>query len=59
MEKSRLLNWQEACKLLSCKRSHFYNLVNSGALAAVRLGEVKGLRVREEDCLKYLRSRAS
>lgn len=50
------LNWREACALLGCKKSHFYNLVNSGKIPAVRTGEVKGVRVLESDCVKYLRS---
>lgn len=41
--------------LLSCSRSHFYNLVNTGKLPAIRTGEVKGVRVFEEDCLEFLR----
>lgn len=50
------LNWREACALLGCKKSHFYNLVNSGKIPAVRTGEIKGVRVLESDCMKYLRS---
>ncbi len=53
-----VLNWQQACKLLSCSRSHFYNLVNSGELPALRLGRVKGIRVKLSDCKNYLASRA-
>ena len=50
------LNWREACALLGCKKSHFYNLVNSGKIPAIRTGEIKGVRVLESDCLKYLHS---
>lgn len=53
--KRRRLNWRQACMLLSCSRSHFYNLVNTGKLPAIRTGEVKGVRVFEEDCLEFLR----
>lgn len=28
----RRLNWQQACAVLGCSRSHFYNLVNSGRI---------------------------
>lgn len=49
------LNWQQACKLLGCSRSHFYNLVNSGELSAERFGKVRGVRVKKEDCERYLR----
>lgn len=55
MSSSRLLNWHQACTLLGCSRSHFYNLVNSGRLPAIRTGEVKGVRVYEADCQEYLR----
>ena len=58
MQEKKLLNWRQACRLLGCSRSHFYNLVNSGALPALRHGEVKGVRVYERDCLEYLRQRA-
>jgi len=49
-----VLNWQQACKVLGCSRSHFYNLVNSGELPALRLGRIKGLRVNKNDCIIYL-----
>lgn len=54
-DKERKLNWRQACMLLSCSRSHFYNLVNTGKLPAIRTGEVKGVRVFEEDCLQFLK----
>ncbi|MFR8275798.1 MAG: helix-turn-helix transcriptional regulator [Desulfovibrio fairfieldensis] len=57
-DKGRKLNWEQTCKLLGCSRSHFYNLVNSGRLPAVRTGEVKGVRVYEADCQAYLRNHA-
>ena len=50
------LDWQEACALLGCCKSHFYNLVNAGVIPAVRSGRRKGFRVRREDCLRYLTS---
>lgn len=49
------LNWQQACKVLDCSRSHFYNLVNAGELASERSGRVKGVRVSLEECLRYKR----
>ena len=58
MKEQKLLNWRQACQLLGCSRSHFYNLVNSCSLPALRHGEVKGVRVYERDCLEYLRQRA-
>ncbi|MDR1125698.1 MAG: excisionase family DNA-binding protein [Deltaproteobacteria bacterium] len=47
------LNWQQACKLLGCSKSHFYNLVNSGEIPAERSGKVRMVRVRKEDCERY------
>lgn len=58
-DKGRKLNWEQACKLLDCSRSHFYNLINSGRLPATRTGEIKGVRVYEADCQEYLRQRAT
>lgn len=48
------LNWQQACKILGCSQSHFYNLVNSGDLPSIRSGKVRGVRVRRADCMAYL-----
>lgn len=56
-EEGRMLNWRQVCALLGCKRSHFYTLVNSGRLPAVRVGEVRGVRVHEDDVQEYLRRR--
>ncbi len=47
------LNWQQACKLLGCSRSHFYNLVNSGAIPAERSGKVRGVSVKKTDCERF------
>ncbi len=54
MEKTRV-DWQGACKILGCKKSHFYNLVNMGILPSERSGLVRGVRVYVEDCKEYLR----
>lgn len=51
-----MLNWQQACKILHCSRSHFYNLVNSGELASERSGRVKGVRVSRAECLRYMQA---
>lgn len=48
------VNWQQACAILGCSKSHFYNLVNAGALPAVRNGKIRGVRVRRTDCETYL-----
>ena len=55
-DSEKKLNWREACALLGCKKSHFYNLVNSGKIPAIRTGEIKGVRVLESDCMEYMRS---
>ena len=49
------IHWQQAVKILGCSKSHFYNLVNSGALPSVRSGKVRGVRVRREDCENYVK----
>lgn len=55
-EGRKMLNWRQACNVLSCSRSHFYNLINSGKLPVIRMGAVKGVRVFEDDCFAYLKS---
>jgi len=55
MEKDTKLNWKQACKLLGCKKSFFYNLINTGDLPSERYGRVKGVTVRRADCERYLR----
>lgn len=54
MQNEKKLNWREACALLGCKKSHFYNLVNSGQIPAQRFGAIRGVWVYERDCLQYL-----
>lgn len=54
---NELLNWKQACKVLGCSKSYFYNLVNSGLLKAIRIGERKGVRVYKKDCLCYMDSK--
>ena len=49
------VNWQQACKILECSKSHFYNLINSGELPAVRSGKVRGVRVLRIDCEEYMK----
>ena len=57
MKKDEKLNWQQACALMGCSRSHFYNLVNSGMLMAQRYGKIKGVRVLRSDCVKYMKNK--
>lgn len=59
MCEDRLLNWEQACALLGCKRSYFYNLINSGILPAVRVGTIKGVRVYESACLAFIEKRSA
>ena len=51
------LNWKEACELLGCKKSHFYNLVHTGKIPGYKFGMTRGVWVYEKDCLAYLNSR--
>lgn len=50
----RKLNWREACELLGCGRSHFYNLISAGKLPATRYGHRRGVRVLASDCMAWL-----
>jgi len=55
MHKGRKLNWRQACEILNCSKSHFYNLINEGKLPAFRAGKVRGVWVWEgdvRDCLE-------
>ncbi|UWX06422.1 helix-turn-helix domain-containing protein [Taurinivorans muris] len=54
---NELLNWKQACTILSCSRSYFYNLVNTGVLQGLRLGKKQGVRVYKKDCLSYLKKK--
>ena len=47
------INWQQACKILNCSKSHFYNLVNQGVLESKRSGWVKGIVVKRTDCERW------
>lgn len=54
---NELLNWKQACTLLNCSRSYFYNLVNTGALQGIRLGAKNGVRVYKKDCMEYIKNK--
>jgi len=49
------VNWQQACKILGCSKSHFYNLINSGEIPSERFGKARGVRVLRTDCEEYMR----
>ena len=53
-KKGRKLNWKQACEMLNCSKSHFYNLVNEGKIPAFRCGKVRGVWVWEEEVRRYL-----
>ena len=53
-EKGKRLNWKQACDILGCSKSHFYNLVNQGKIPAHRYGRVRGMWVWEQDVRDYL-----
>lgn len=48
MERERKLNWKQACVMLGCGKTKFYELISMGRLPATRVGK-RGLRVRESD----------
>lgn len=48
-DKGRRLNWKQACEILGCSKSHFYNLINEGKIPAYRYGKVRGIWVWEGD----------
>lgn len=51
MESDRKLNWKQACAVLGCKKSRFYELVKKGEITAYRVGDGKqGMWVLESDC---------
>lgn len=49
------LNWEQACRLMECSKSHLYNLINTGELPAFRSGKLRGVKVRRADCERYLK----
>ncbi|MDL2268861.1 helix-turn-helix domain-containing protein [Desulfosarcina sp. OttesenSCG-928-A07] len=52
--KDRRLNWQQACELMNCGRTKFYDLINSGDLPAYRAGK-KGVWVKEKDVARLIK----
>ncbi len=55
--KDRLLNVEQVRKKLGCCRSHVYNLISMGDLAAFKIGGRNGLRVKESVLDKFLSER--
>ncbi len=55
-DKGRKLNWRQACRVIGCGKTQFYNLVNSGTLPAYRPeGCKRGLWVYEADCCNQIK----
>lgn len=55
-KKDRLLNIRQVAEKLSCSKSHIYNLINSGHLAAVAVGAGQGgKRVYLSEVERFLR----
>ena len=50
------LNWEQCCTLLGCGKTHFYNLVNTGELPAIRTGKRKGISVSVKDMRIYMKA---
>lgn len=56
-DKGRKLNWRQACRAIGCGKTQFYDLVNSGKLAAYRPdGCKRGLWVYEADARAQVRA---
>jgi excisionase family DNA binding protein len=53
----RLLNVVQVMERLNCSRSFVYKLVGGGQLKALRIGEVKGLRVTEKSLERFKKHR--
>lgn len=53
----RLLNVVQVMERLNCSRSFVYKLVGAGQLKALRIGEVKGLRVTEKSLERFKKRR--
>ena len=50
--KGRRLNWRQACKLLGCGKSKFYELIKCGILTSYKIKYAKrGIWVYEKDCI--------
>ncbi len=54
-KKDRRLNWRQACYVLHCGRTKFFDLIANGTLKWEGVG-VRGHYVWESDCVKLLHS---
>lgn len=57
MAEKKILRVDEVAERLSCGKRTVYNLIESGELAAMRLGRTKGLRVSAEAVSHFLSRR--
>ncbi|MFI3270781.1 MAG: helix-turn-helix domain-containing protein [Pseudomonadota bacterium] len=55
MAEEKKLFWREACALLGCGRTKFYDLVNNGSLPSSRTVS-KQVYVTEKDCRALLKA---
>ncbi|MDL2279084.1 helix-turn-helix domain-containing protein [Desulfovibrio sp. OttesenSCG-928-G11] len=46
----RKLNWRQACTILGCGKTKFYEMIRMGLLPATKVGK-RGVRIREADAL--------
>ena len=56
-KKDRRLNWRQACFLLHCGRTKFFDLIANGDLKYEGVG-IRGHYVWESDCVKLLQTKA-
>jgi excisionase family DNA binding protein len=49
-----ILTVKEVSKMLKCGTTHVYNMVSSGKLSAFRVGDKKGIRIRESAVHKIM-----
>ena len=52
--KNRILNVEQVRQKLNCSRSNVYRLIDTGMIAAFRVGRQKGLRVKESVVLRFI-----
>lgn len=53
-QRDRILNVEQVRERLKCSRTHVYNLINTGAIDAFRVGLQKGVRVKESVVQRFI-----
>lgn len=56
MAEEKELSWHEACAVLRCGKTKFYDLVNSGDLPSSRDNASRKIKVKESDCRALLKA---